>query len=187
MAVASVCLLVLMVIAAATDLRDGKIYNWTTYTGIVLALVLNGLATGLGRSEIGDIGFTESLFGFLVCSAIMLICFVFFSGFGGGDVKLLAMAGAFLGPQMGIEAVLWSFVIAAAAGLVYLIWTNGAIRMMQRTFHQVMSRLNLGQWEPLTPEESRQMKLHIFLAPSALAAVLIVKFSMVHRLQSLLG
>ena len=33
---------------------------------------------------------------------------------GGGDVKLIAMLGAFLGPEQGITAMLWTFVWARA-------------------------------------------------------------------------
>ena len=32
---------------------------------------------------------------------------------GGGDVKLIAMLGAFLGPEQGITAMLWTFVCGA--------------------------------------------------------------------------
>ncbi len=47
----------------------------------------------------------------------MLVLFVFFR-IGGGDVKLLAMLGAFLGLEQGIETLLWTFVLGGAVGLI---------------------------------------------------------------------
>ena len=41
LSVSSVVLLVLVLIAAVTDIRRGKIYNWTTYPGMLFALALN--------------------------------------------------------------------------------------------------------------------------------------------------
>ena len=32
--------------------------------------------------------------GLLTCGLLMVVCFVFFPGIGGGDVKLMAMIGA---------------------------------------------------------------------------------------------
>ena len=81
--IATVCLLIWTVIATITDVWQQKIYNWTTYSGILLALVLAGLATALGRTEFSKIGIGESAIGFAACGAVMLICFVLFQ-IGGG-------------------------------------------------------------------------------------------------------
>ncbi|MFK7767853.1 MAG: prepilin peptidase [Mariniblastus sp.] len=184
--IASVCLLALMATAAATDIRDQKIYNWTTYSGIVLALALNAAASWLGRTEIADTGIIQSLVGFGACALIMLICFVLFQ-IGGGDVKLLAMSGAFLGPELGIEALLWTFVLGGAVALIILIWKLGAIRLLNRAIQQLMIKMNFGNWDPVTEEESKQLNAPLYLAPSALVGVLIVKFSVVDHLQTMLG
>src|SRR5438270_468124 len=74
-------------------------------------------------------GLEDSLKGFAVCGGLMLVCFVFF-GIGGGDVKLIAMMGAFLGFYRGVEALLWTFVLGAAAGLAILIWRVGLWRLI---------------------------------------------------------
>ncbi len=102
--IATGCLFALMIIATATDVWRQKIYNWTTYTGIATAFLLSGLATLLSQAVFSEIEIGASLLGFISCGSIMLVCFVLFQ-IGGGDVKLLAMVGAFLGVEAGIGAL----------------------------------------------------------------------------------
>src|SRR4029079_6283305 len=110
--ISTVLLLALATIVAATDLFTHKIYNWTTYTGIVLALTVNWLERGWE----GPGGLEDSLKGFALCGGLMLAAYVLFN-LGGGDVKLLAMVGAFLGVEQGLEALLWTFVLGGITGL----------------------------------------------------------------------
>lgn len=164
-----------MVVATVTDIHQQKIFNWTTYSGILLALGLAGLATGLNRTEFSDVGIMQSMTGLAACGAIMLACFVLFQ-IGGGDVKLLAMVGAFLGPELGIETLLWTFVIGGAAAVIILIWKIGLFKLCRRIIHQLMCKLGMGNWDALSEEEKTQLRLPLFLAPAALLAVLIVRF-----------
>lgn len=172
-------LLALMVVASVTDLARHKIYNWTTYPGILLALALNAAVPKLAsQSHWGDwgyIGLHDSLLGFLLCGFLMLVCFVFFR-VGGGDVKLLAMLGAFMGPQQGIEAVLWTFVLGGGMALIVLIWRVGPWRLAVRAVRQLLWAFRVRGWPGLTAEEKAQLQPPLFLAPSALAAVLIVHY-----------
>src|SRR6187200_3191916 len=100
--IATLVLLALTLTAAITDFRWHKIYNWTTYPGILAAFLISSW-------EPGGIGLEESLKGFFGCGLIMVTCLIFFR-IGGGDVKLIAMLGAFLGFRLGLEAMLWTFV-----------------------------------------------------------------------------
>ena len=172
-----------MIVATVTDVRQQKIYNWTTYSGIALAFLLSSLATWSTESFWADIDIRSSLIGFAACGSIMLVCFVLFQ-IGGGDVKLLAMVGAFLGIELGIQSLLWTFVIGGATALIILIWRVGFLKLAKRVFHQFMVKIGFGKWDPLTEEENKQMKMPLYLAPSALAAAIVVKFSIVERLLS---
>lgn len=183
--VATLLLLALVCTAAITDWKEHRIYNSTTYPGIVAALVLNvaGSITewisGTDprfREWFGWIGWDASLLGLLACFGVMLVCFVLFQT-GGGDVKLIAMMGAFLGPRLGIEAMLWTFVIGAAAAVIILIWQYGAFSLLQRTGRHLLWTLRLGRWAQLMPEERVALKQGLPLGPSAPLAVLIVKLS----------
>jgi prepilin peptidase CpaA len=186
--VAATLLIALVLVAAVTDLRRHTIYNWTTYPGMLAALALNGLGdllvrTGLagaaGCQRWGWLGFAQSVFGLLLCGGIVLACFVFFRDVGGGDVKLIAMMGAFLGPDRGIEAMLWTFVLAACLAVVVLVWRVGPLRLLLAMGRQALWTLRLGRVNPIDPQVRAQLQPPLFLAPSALAAVLIVQFSLV--------
>jgi len=182
---ATILLLGLVLVATATDLLQHKIYNWTTYCGMLAALGINALgellpetAAGSARYErLGCIGLSASFGGLAVCGFLMLVCFVMFK-IGGGDVKLIAMLGAFLGPEDGIEAMLWTFVLGGCMGLIVLIWRVGPVRLMARGFRQIVYTSRIRRWSPLTPEERKQLQPPLFLAPCALAAVVMVRFSL---------
>ena len=182
-----VLLVGLLAVAAATDILRHRIYNWTTYPGILVALGLNALGDGLlaaGTAEratlagLGWIGFADSSYGLGICGVVLLVCFVFFK-VGGGDVKLMAMLGAFLGPKQGIVAMLWTFVLGGCLGLIVLVWRMGPLRLLAAVFRHLLWRLRLGRFQPLTPEERALLQPPLFLAPSALVAAVIVQFSLI--------
>jgi prepilin peptidase CpaA len=102
-------LLALLVWAAIVDGRTRRIPNWLTFTMILSGFVVNILA--LGPTTPG-----QSMLGFVVGFGLPLILFIL-GAIGGGDVKLLAGIGAWMGP----EVVLKVFAIAAIAGAVIVI------------------------------------------------------------------
>lgn len=179
--VAQVILIALLLVSAITDVRQNKIFNWTTYPGILIALLLNAFAALWGEESastvpwLGAVGLSQSLGGLLACGGLMLVCFVFFR-IGGGDVKLMAMIGAYLGVELGIEALLWTFVLAAGLGLIILVWRVGAWRLLSRVARQVLYSLRIGGWSALDASERGQLQFGLFLAPAAIAAVLMVWF-----------
>lgn len=172
MVVSHMLLFALVSVAAVTDVWRHKIYNWNVYPGIVAGFLANGLRTAREDGSFGA-GLMFSLEGFLACGLIMLVCFVFFD-MGGGDVKLIAMMGAFLGLRQGVEAMLWTFVLGSIVGAVILIWQIGAARLISKSFRHVLLILRARSWVPLTAEERQPLKRWLFLAPSALAASILV-------------
>jgi len=187
---ATVLLLGLVLVATLTDLARRKIYNWTTYPGMLVGLGLNAAGTAwlaLGGVDegrlrcLGWIGLTDSLWGLLLCGSLMLVCFVMFH-VGAGDVKFMAMLGALLGCDQGLEAMLWTFVLGGCMGVIVLVWRVGLLRLVARVFRQFVWTLRLGRWSPLTPDERAQLQTPLFLAPNALAAVVIVRFSLLEVL-----
>lgn len=187
--IASACLFVLIGVAAATDIVRHMIYNWTTYTGLGIALALNAAASALEyqgtmsseglASYVGAIGFQESLAGLATCGGLMLVCYVLF-GVGGGDVKLLAMMGAFLGVERGLESLLWTFVLAGSFGIIALAWKIGPATLTARSMRRVASVVRLGSWLELSSEERALLNFPWFLAPTALVAAALVQFNVFH-------
>ena len=166
--VVTVLLLVFVLVAVVTDMTQHKIYNWTTYPGMLIALVINAAGFGL-------VDWYASLLGLLLCGLAMVACFVCFK-VGGGDVKLMAMIGAALGYEQGLTVMLWTFVLGACMGIIVLIWRVGPWALMTQTLRHLMWTIRLGQFVPLTPEERALLQPPLFLAPCALAAIIIVQF-----------
>ncbi|HUG20285.1 MAG TPA: A24 family peptidase [Planctomycetaceae bacterium] len=159
-------MLALLAVASVTDVREHKIYNWNTYPGIVLGLILN-LAIG------GWIGLQDSAMGFALCGFIMVACFILFN-IGGGDVKLISMMGAFLGIQDGIEAMLWTFILGSIMGLAILIWKLGFIHILKKSWEHLRLVFQAKGWIPPTDEERQPMQRWLFLAPAGFAAGCII-------------
>lgn len=159
-------LVVLLLVATVTDVRRQMIYNWNTYPGIVLGFVLRWV-------EGGSAGLEDSIKGFAVCGGLMLVCFVLF-GLGGGDLKLIAMMGAFLGFERGVEALLWTLVLGGILGGIVLVWQVGFVNIVVGAFRQLGRMWRAKGWVPLEPQARAPLKQPLFLAPSALIAVLIV-------------
>jgi len=186
-------LLALMGVCAYTDLRWRKIYNAVTYPGILTALLINAagsLAERLGWASqqtervIGWIGWWPSILGLLACGGIMLVCYVFF-GQGGGDLKMMAMLGAFLGVREGIEVLLWTFVFAAALAITLLIWRVGAWQIVRQTALRLFRAIRLRDVSQLASPAGSPLKTVLDLAPSALVALLLVHFDLLGPLRVL--
>jgi len=185
----TVMLLGLTLVAAVTDVLRNKIYNWNTYSGILAGLTLSaaqsarlwadGATEARLRYWLGAPALLESAGGLLLCGVLMVVCFSFFPGIGGGDVKLMAMIGALLGTYDGLEALLWTFVLGACFSVIILVWRVGPVATVSRLVRLVARKLRLPWFMPLGDEERAALKPPVFLAPSALAAVVIVRFGLI--------
>ena len=167
-----IVLLGLLLVASVTDIRQGRIFNWITYPGLIAGLLFGAIhLSEAGRLEFDTAGLTESLLGIAGCGGIMLACFLL-SDMGGGDVKLLATVGAFLGLQHGLTALLWTIVVGGAGGLALLIWQVGAGRIVIGTARHLALIIRSRGWVPLDRFEREPLKRSLFLAPAALVGVL---------------
>lgn len=111
----------------------GAAVDWYTRR-VPNALTLSAAALGMivAASGIGDLSARVALLGFLTGLVVMLPGHVL-GGTGGGDVKLMAALGAWLGPSMIVKAFLYS---AIAGGVLALIVAAQRHRM-GRTFRGV--------------------------------------------------
>jgi Flp pilus assembly protein protease CpaA len=176
-----VTLLTCLGIAAWTDVRARSIYNWTTFSGMAAAVLLAGLAS-LGGVEIDGVPtILDSLAGFFACGVLMVFCYIVFgsAGVGGGDVKLIAMLGAFFGLYPGFEALLWTIVLGACVGLIQLVWTVGAIDLVRRLWSGARSAVAQGGFVLMAEEERQTFPTHVFFGPCALAGAAIVRLGLI--------
>ena len=167
-----------MAVAAFTDLRWRKIFNATTYTGAVIGLAVAGLNTWFGPADAAPT-LSEGLTGWLACGAVMIACYICFPhGIGGGDVKLIALVGAYLGVFQGLEVLLWSLILGASVALIRLVWMLGPMELLRRLKVGIYSVLARGGFGVLTSEEKQLTNTDVFLGPCALVAVLIVQLGL---------
>jgi prepilin peptidase CpaA len=116
-------LVVLLVAAAVIDYRTMKIPNWLTVGGLVTGLVLTTIDALRPLN-----GFLGALSGAAVGLGILLPLYVL-RVMGAGDVKLMAMAGAFLGVNATLVAVLFTFIVGGIAALAFALWHRAFGRM----------------------------------------------------------
>jgi prepilin peptidase CpaA len=109
-------LLSILATALATDLSYRRIPNGLSLGGAVVGLLTN--ATLLGPS-----GLIFSLLGWLLCLALFMPMYAG-AGMAAGDVKLMAMVGAFLGPLNGFVACACTFVVGGALASIWIAWRN---------------------------------------------------------------
>ncbi|MFM7843279.1 MAG: prepilin peptidase [Planctomycetota bacterium] len=177
-----------LLVASYTDVRWRLVHNRTTYTGVLTAVCASGLATWFGvdlssavpatAATWGIPSLADSLLGCLVCGLAMLVCYVLFAGgVGGGDLKLMAMIGAFLGLYQGLEALLWTMILGGVLAIVLLIWRVGAWQLTRAAIRGAWAA-GRGQLPDWTNEEWAALRTELFLSPSALLAVLVVRFNL---------
>src|SRR5947207_3250683 len=102
-------LLAMLIVAAATDLRWRRIPNWLT-----VAMMLSGLADSIVLTR--AISPWSSLAGLSIGFAITFVLFAL-GALGGGDVKLMAGIGAW----MGAIGVIKVFAVAAIIGMILVL------------------------------------------------------------------
>ena len=137
-------LLILLAIASVSDYRTFKIPNWLTAGGIVFALIYN-TAVPFYR----DHGFLWALGGLVIGFLAMLPCYAI-RVMGAGDVKLMAMVGAFLGVSDVISAILYSLIVGGIAAIGFALLNKVFIRMLGnvKSAAQMMMMSAIGGFKP---------------------------------------
>lgn len=111
-------LLALLSVAVATDLRTRRIPNLLVLAGLVCALLVSLFAPPVsGASSTARVAVT--LIG-ATLAALLILPLYLLRACGAGDVKLMAMAGAFLDPATAASAVIWTYIAGGVLSLVYL-------------------------------------------------------------------
>ncbi|SHN42686.1 prepilin peptidase CpaA [Duganella sacchari] len=132
-----VILCVLLALAVWNDLRTRRIPNALVFGGAVLGLILNTAlppGDGLFIQVFGGIGFLKALAG-LAVGLLLLLPMYAMRALGAGDVKLLAMIGAFVGP--GAVTGIWLLTLLAGGVLALVVaGFNGRLKpMVYNTWH----------------------------------------------------
>ena len=107
-------MLVLLTIALLSDVRERRIPNRLVVTGLLLGLAGHSWLTGVGGFVFAGTG--------AVVGLLCLLPLYISGGLAAGDVKLMAMCGAFLGPLQAVLASVASLVVGGVIGVIWAFW-----------------------------------------------------------------
>lgn len=110
-------------ISLYTDLRYRKIYNSLLFPSLLLAFAFNIFTGGLG-------GLVFTLKGVTLGLLLLLIPFIL-GGMGAGDVKLLAVIGAWQGSEFVLFCFLCTALIGGIIAAIHLIKSGRFIRSLK--------------------------------------------------------
>ncbi len=107
-------LFVLLAASVVTDLRSHRIPNILLAPALSLALLIHTMNGGADSLLLASGGFVTGL--------AMFLPFYLVGGLAGGDVKLLAVVGCFIGPWGAVIAGLATMMVGAVFGIVVIAW-----------------------------------------------------------------
>ena len=157
---AYVVLAVVLTIAAVTDVRSGKIYNWTTYPAVLIALVGHLLMGGLHGTD-GALGLFGSLGGMAVGFIPMFAAWRA-GGIGGGDAKIMGVVGALCGWRFVLTSMFYGFLIAAVMAIIVMLYKRITRDTLKRLF--AFAFVLLVRAKPSDPATEQSPKIPIGLA-----------------------
>jgi prepilin peptidase CpaA len=115
----SLCAIAVASVACITDIRSRRVPNVLTFGAAGLALLFHALAPQ------GN-GLVFAAEGWVVGAAVVFLPFAL-GGLGGGDVKLLAALGAWLGPTNAVWIALYTGVAGGVMAVVVAV-SHGYLR-----------------------------------------------------------
>lgn len=117
----------LLVAAIATDLRERRIPNRLVGLGLALAAGLHAVAMVWSQPSLSGSTWWSPLAG-AVAGLALLMPLHLLRACGAGDVKLMAMVGAFVGIDTAPAAVLYTFVAGGLLSVLFLMSRGVAVR-----------------------------------------------------------
>lgn len=125
-------LLAVLSVALCTDLATGRISNGLILSGIAGALAFQAVAdsgNGVLSPTAGSIGLWAAFAGMGVGFAALFPLYLL-RAMGAGDVKLMMVVGAFLGPLQTLGVVVLTFAAGGVLALAMALWQRSLGRML---------------------------------------------------------
>ncbi len=113
------------------DLRTRRIPNALSGAALLVGIALNALYFGWA-------GALSALGGMLVMVAILLAPFAL-GGLGGGDVKMMAAVGAFLGPRLAVLGLTTGMVLGGVVMVIHLLRVGRLAEKLAALKHMMLS------------------------------------------------
>jgi prepilin peptidase CpaA len=170
-------LVVIFGFATRSDIRSRRIPNQLVVSGLVIAWVIH-LFSGL---QFGPVHFDNAwktpAFGTLAGLAVFMPLYLL-RACGAGDVKLMAMVGAFVGPVTVLHAALCTLIAGGVLSLVFMLFKGVATQTLNNVrfiVTDLMVRVRSGGSPRIEPLATTAARLPYAVAISAgtLAALLL--------------
>jgi prepilin peptidase CpaA len=129
-------LVILVVAAAVFDVRERRIPNWLTASGLVAGILINVVGSGWQGLKLAALGLGLA---FLIYFALFAL-----RAAGGGDVKLMAAIGSFSGPSNWLVIFVFASVLGGIAAIV-LALVKGRLRQTLRNVIRIVRELASGR------------------------------------------
>jgi prepilin peptidase CpaA len=158
---AGACLAALLLAAVSSDLRTRRIPNRLVLSGIALALAMAVLAAATGRAGLAGSHPWSPLTGLAAGFGLMLPLHLL-RAMGAGDVKLMAMVGAFTGPSTVLSATLYTLVAGGVLSLAFMLRPGVAVQALSNVRLLVTDwivRAGAGRGLALSPLQSTAARL----------------------------
>jgi len=128
------------------DVRSRKIPNRLVFPGALAGVVLNALLPAAGAAFMpvpGGLGLLTGLAG-LGLGLVLLLPMYALKTMGAGDVKLMAMVGAFVGPQAVFGCMLFSLLAGGVLALGVAAFHGSLRQITSNSYHLLLNSLMRG-------------------------------------------
>lgn len=162
------------------DVRARRIPNAIVFPGMLVAFALHAVlpaGQGLFGAHMGGLGLLQSLGGFGLGLALLLPMYAL-RLMGAGDVKLLAMVGAFVGAGQILTVGLVTLVAGGVLAMAFAAWQRSLCRLVgnayQMALHTAFAALAGNIAAPPAPAQAASGRLPyaIAIAAASVACVL---------------
>ena len=121
---------------AVIDVRTARIPNRLTYSTLLSALILRAAVLGMSGLKSGTVGM-------LVSGGLFLLLFVL-GAMGGGDMKLMAAVGAWVGSTQVLTLILAAAIAGGVLAVGRMILSQAVSQTLRNTMHLIYYRLTSG-------------------------------------------
>ena len=136
MLIASNALLLMLITASGfCDLKERKIPNKVTFTGILIGILFNSVTGGWN-------GLMQVILGLFAGLAIFFLPFMM-GGMGAGDVKLMGAIGALMGWKFTLMTALYSAIVGGIMVLTHLLYTGKLRETFKKMLYALINMLLL--------------------------------------------
>jgi prepilin peptidase CpaA len=147
--------------AVVVDLRSRRIPNTLVLAGIALAFVSHASSIAWGRVPLAGSAWWAPLAG-IATGFVLLLPLYLLRATGAGDVKLMAMVGAFVGAPTVLAAMLYTLLAGGLLSLVFMLGRGVAAQTLANVRFMLTDwalRATTGQGARLAPLQSTAARL----------------------------